>query len=139
MSHVRKPSRRRQHPSTLPHYTVPLINLAKLAAGNKTRWRERRQWEDEKKDLLTGQVELWYEWAAQRTKLYLARYCSRYEQEKDTQRTTLYQWLESKLETLKKAGAACEVSSSDRLLPIDTADQVVRPDQALVSAYELSS
>lgn len=102
MSHVRKPSRRRQHPSTLPHYTVPLTNLAKLAAGNKTRWRERRQWEEEKKDLLTCQLELWYEWAAQRVKLYLARYCPKYEEEQDTQRTTLYQWLESKLETLKK-------------------------------------
>lgn len=136
---MRKPSRRRQHPSTLPHYTVPLTNLAKLAAGNKTRWRERRQWEEEKKDLLTCQLELWYEWAAQRVKLYLARYCPKYEEEQDTQRTTLYQWLESKLETLKKGGAAREVSSSERLLPIDIADQVVRPDQALASARGLSS
>ena len=141
MSHVEKRAAGRhcRGPSKLPHYTVPLTNLAKLAAGNKSRWRERRQWGDAQKDLLTCQLELWYKWAAQRTKLYIATYCPKYEQERDTHRTTIYQWFESKLETLEKAGAACEVSSSERLLPIDIADQVVRRDQASASAHRVSS
>lgn len=84
------------------------------------------------------QLELWYEWAAQRVKLFLGTYCQSHEPTRDAQRTTLYEWLECKCQTLKKAGAACEVSSK-RLLPIDTADQVVRPDRALASAYGMSS
>ena len=96
--------------------------LALLIAGNQDRWSHRTQMYS--CDTGVCLALLWYGWALARVERFL-NWCDRFTYKISAERRgRLHNWLAQKFESLEKALA------SEHLLPVDVADQVVRPWQA---------